>query len=259
LVAPSAATLIIHDNTGSYVVPVAAWLQSSTGPDFASGIIDTNTTNTVQFSFRDSGGVPVNNLMAVLLATNGITPMATANGAPLTTWTNTYGPLVYLGHSVARPYVFSVKGTNGQVVTPMFRLLDTNNSGVTVIGTNVFSFTLGTITTTIANTNAIVINDDTNASPYPSVINVSGLGGILVRTAVTFSNLWHTDPSDIDALVVAPGGTNTLVMAHCGSGYAVTNTTLTFVDSASNKLASASKLVTGTNQPTQYYPVKNFP
>ena len=255
LVAPSAATLTIHDNTGSYVLPVSQWLQTSTGPDFASGIVDTNTTNTVQFAFRDGGGTNVNNLVAVLLTTNGIIPLAATNGAVLATETNTFGALTYNGHSVSRPYVFAVRGTNGQQVIPTFRLLD----GSQIIGTNSFSFMLGTTTTTFANTNAIIINDNTNASPYPSIINVGGIPGTLIKSTVTFSNLWHTSPSDIDALVVMPSGTNTLVMAHAGGSYSVTNLSLIFSDSASNSLPQSAKLTSGTNKPTQYYPVGNFP
>ena len=255
LVSPSAATLTIHDNTGSYVIPVAEWLQTSTGPDFASGIVDTNTTNTVQFAFRDGGGTNVNNLVAVLLTTNGVIPLAATNGAVLATETNTYGPLSYNGHSVSRAYVFAVRGTNGQQIIPTFRLLD----GSQIIGTNSFSFTLGTTTTTFANTNVIVINDNTNASPYPSIIDVSGIPGTLIKSTVTFSNLWHTSPSDIDALVVMPSSTNTLVMAHAGGTISVTNLSLTFSDSASNSLPQSTKLTSGTNKPTQYYPVGNFP
>ena len=255
LVAPSAATLTIHDNTGSYVVPAGSYLIWGNGTNFGSGIIDTNCTNTVLFALRDAGGTNVSNLSAILLATNGITPMLTTTGAGVATETNNYGALYYAGHSVSRPYTFSVHGTNSQQVAATFRLLDGNN----VIGTAVFGYTLGVTTTTFSNATTIVINDNTNASPYPSIINVNGVGTSLVKATVTLNKLWHTSPGDIDALVVAPAGTNTLIMAHTGGGYSVTNVTLTFDDGVTNTLPHTTQITTSTNKPTQFYPVRNFP
>ena len=255
LVAPSAATLTIHDNTGSYVVPAGSYLLWGNGTNFVSGIIDTNSTNTVLFALRDAGGTNVSNLSAILLATNGITPMLTTNGAGVATETNNYGTLYYAGHSVSRPYTFSVHGTNSQQVAATFRLLN----GTNAIGTAVFGYTLGVSTTTFSNATTIVINDNTNASPYPSVINVNGVGTSLVKATVTLYKLWHTSPGDIDALVVAPAGTNTLIMAHTGGGFSVTNVTLTFDDGVTNTLPHTTQITTSTNKPTQFYPVRNFP
>ena len=255
LVAPSAATLTIHDNTGSFVVPAGSYLTWGNGTNFGAGIIDTNCTNTVLFALRDAGGTNVNNLSAILLATNGITPMLTTNGAGVATETNNYGTLYYAGHSVSRPYTFSVHGTNNQQVAATFRLLN----GTNVIGSAVFGYTLGVTTTTFSNATSIVINDNTNASPYPSIINVNGVGTSLVKATVTLNKLWHTSPSDIDALVVAPAGTNTLIMAHTGGGYSVTNVTLTFDDGVTNTLPHTTQITTSTNKPTQFYPVRNFP
>jgi hypothetical protein len=255
LVAPSAATLTIHDNTGSYVVPAGSYLIWGNGTNFANGIIDTNSTNIVQFALRDAGGTNVSNLSAILLATNGITPMLTTAGAPVSTETNNYGSLVYAGHSVSRPYVFSVHGTNSQQVAPTFQLL----AGTNPIGTAVFGYSLGVTTTTFTNATTIVINDTNAASPYPSVINVNGVGTALVKATVTLNKLWHTSPGDISALVTSPSGTNTLIMAHAGGGYSVTNLTLLFDDGATNSLPYNAKIINGTNKPTQYFPVLPFP
>ena len=255
LVAPSAATLTIHDNTGSYVVPAGSYLQWGNGTNFGAGIIDTNSTNIVLFALRDAGGTNVTSLTAILLATNGITPMLTTNGAAYASETNNYGSLYYGGHSVSRPYVFSVHGTNNQQVAATFRLL----SGTNTIGTAVFGYTLGLSAATFSNATTIVINDNTNASPYPSIINVNGVGTALVKATVTLYKLWHTSPSDIDALVVSPAGTNTLIMAHTGGGFSVTNVTLTFDDAVTNTLPHNGQITSGTNKPTQFFPVQNFP
>ena len=48
-------------------------------------------------------------------------------------------------------------------------------------------------------------NDNTNASPYPSVINISGLNGTASKITASFTNVNHTSPDDINALLVAHG------------------------------------------------------
>ena len=71
LIAPYAATLTIHDTSGSYVVPAGSTLIYESGP--TNGIIDPGETVTLLFAFRDAGGNDVTNLYATLLASNGIT------------------------------------------------------------------------------------------------------------------------------------------------------------------------------------------
>ncbi len=247
LLSPSAAKLTIHDNTGSYVIAAGAQLLSETNAGAANGIIDPNETVTVLFGLRDAGGTNVNNLNATLLATNGVTPInpVTAN----------YGTLVYAGHSVSRPFTFTASGTNNQQIAATFKLQDGANN----IGTAIFGFTLGTWTKKFANTNAIIINDNTNATPYPALINVSGVGGSLVKATVTLTNLSHTAPADIGALVVGPNGSNTLIMANAGGTFTVSHVTLTFDDAAATNLPTAGQIISGTNKPSGNLPVKSFP
>ena len=248
LVAPSAATLNILEANGSYVIPAGAQIVTESGP--ANGIVDSNETLTVLFAFRDSAGLDVTNLNAVLLATNGVvSPTAVPPSA-----TN-YGPLKVYGHSVSRPFSFTATGTNAQPFTPTFKLYD----GTKFIGLAAFGFTMGTWTTNFVNTNAIVIRDNTNATPYPVVIQVGGIGGTLLKATVTLNGLYHTSPADVDALVVSPAGLNTLIMANAGAQNVVTNIVLTFDDDATNSLPQFFRLSTGTNKPTQYLPVKQFP
>src|SRR5271169_6786182 len=154
LTTPSAATLTIHDNTGSFVIPAGAALVSESGAGAPNGIIDSNETVTVLFAFRDAGGTNVGNLIATLLATNGVTSIVTN--------TKTYGPLAYLGHSVSQSFTFTAHGSNQQQILPTFQLYD----GPTSIGTAVFSFILGSWTTAYTNSAAVVINDLSTAAPY---------------------------------------------------------------------------------------------
>ncbi len=251
LISPSAATLTIHDDTGSYVIPAGSQMVTnfSSLVNYTNGVIGSNDTVTLLFAFRDAGGTNVNNLIATLLNTNGVTPAAPA--------TTNYGPLIYRGHSVSRPFTFTAHGTNNQQITATFNLFENNTNNK--IGTAIFGYTLGTYTTSWSNSAAIIINDNTNASPYPSIINVTGVGGSLVKATVTLNRLVHTSPSDVDALVVAPSGLNTLVMAHVGGQSYVTNVVLTFDDAATNTMTHGGAAVTGTNKPSAILPVRNFP
>jgi uncharacterized delta-60 repeat protein len=247
LIAPYAATLTIHDSSGSLVIPAGSALvgESFTPPN---GIIDPGETVSLLFALRASGGTNVVNLNATLLATNGIT-------SPSPGGAQSYGSLTVGGPSASRLFSFTASGTNGQLVAATFNL----RSGGNNIGTAVFTYTLGTWKTTFANTNLIVINDDTIASPYPSAITVSNLGGTLIKAAVTLTNLSHTSPSDIDALLVSPGAQDTLIMGHAGGGNAINNVTLIFDDAASNSLPHFTQITSGTNKPTAYLPVPAFP
>jgi len=258
LVAPSAATLTIHDTSGSYVIPSGSALISETGAGAPNGIIDSNETVTVLFAFRDAGGTNVADLIATLLATNGIISPTSPNGTP----TQDYGPLTYGGHSVSRPFTFTAHGTNNQQIAATFSL--TNGAGNVNIGTAVFGYTLGTWTTVVSNSTMIVISAGSVASPYPSIINISGLGGSLVKATITLTNLWHSSPQYIDALLVSPSQFNTLFMAHAGGQNPLQNVTITFDDAASNFLPHLSPITTIpnaviTNKPTAYLPVPPFP
>ncbi len=245
LVNPNGATLNILEANGSYVIPAGAALVSESGP--VNGFVDNGETVQILFAFRDSAGLNVTNLIAYLLATNGVTAPSPASQA--------YGPLTVYGHSVSRPFTFTAAGLNALPITATFKLYD----NASFIGTAAFNFTIGSWTRSFTNNSVIVINDNTNASPYPSVINVSGVGGTLLKATVTLNNLTHTSPADVDALVVAPAGLNTLIMAHTGGNNSVTNIVLTFDDAATNSLSRLGQLTSGTNKPTGFLPVRNFP
>ena len=74
----------------------------------------------------------------------------------------------------------------------------------------------------------------------------------MTKATVTLTNLNHTWPSDIDALLVSPSGQKSYLMAKCGSGYALNNVTLTFDDAAASSLPYSSQIVSGTYRPTSY-------
>jgi uncharacterized delta-60 repeat protein/uncharacterized repeat protein (TIGR01451 family) len=237
LINPSAATLTIVESDGSLVVPSGSALISESGP--VNGVLDPNETVGMLFGLRNGAGSNTVNLVATLLATNGVSnPSAPQN----------YGVLIDHGPSASRLFNFTVNATNGQTLTATFHLQD----GARDMGLALFNFTVGRATNGFTNSALIVINDDTNATPYPSVINISGLAGVVNAATVTFTNFNHTSPSDVNALLVAPSGQKSLLMAKAGGQHAFLNGNLTFDDSASSYLPQGTQITSGTYKPTSY-------
>ena len=240
---PSAATLTIVETDGSLIIPAGSALISESGP--VNGVIDPGETVTLLFALRDSTGTNTGNLVATLLATNGITKPS----AP-----QPYGALAVHGPSVSRPFSFTASGVNGQTISATFQLQD----GAVNRGLAIFTFTLGQSAASFANPSAIIINDSPLAgtaglaTPYPSVININGLAGLVSKATVTLSNLNHTWPGDIDALLVSPTGQKSFLMAKCGGSNELNNVTLTFDDAAASILPRSGQIVSGTNRPTSY-------
>jgi hypothetical protein len=250
LVKPSLATLTILENGGSFVIPAGSQMVTNyTSPaNGLNGIIGANDTVQVLFGLRDSAGLNVTNLIAYLQATNGVISPSPAS--------QTYGPLIVYGHSVSRAFTFTAQGTNTQAIAPTFQLYDNSK----FIGTAVFNYTLGSWTTVFASTNPIVINDNTNATPYPSLISASGVGNYLLKATVTLTNMSHVSPSDIGALVVSPSQKNTLIMSQAGGSLVINHVTLTFDDSTNwPALPQYGQIVTGTNKSTAYGTTQPFP
>lgn len=112
--------------------------------------------------------------------------------------------------------------------------------------------------TTFNNTTTIAIpatgsaNQTGPASPYPSPITVSGMAGAVTQVSVRFSGLTHSALNDIDAMVVAPGGANLVVLSDIGDPNTLAfanNATLTFADSGAGSVPTGN-VSTGTYKPT---------
>jgi hypothetical protein len=139
-------------------------------------------------------------------------------------------------------------------------------SGGNSIGTALFTYTLGTWTTLFYNTNPIVINPDGIASPYPSIINVTNVGGDIINTTVTLTNMNASSPHSVDVLVVSPAQQDALIMAHVGGQNTIKNVTLTFDDNMADiikysltNLTESGQIFSGTNTSSANLPVPNFP
>lgn len=118
-----------------------------------------------------------------------------------------------------------------------------------------------TVTKTFENGTVISIPDarvvDTNgpANPYPSPTIVSGIKQGRIRDLnLTLRGFSHTFPADVAVLLVAPDGTNALVMADVGElnltgAEEVSNLTITLDDEATQPLPVEAQLTSGTFQP----------
>lgn len=234
VVNPGAAVLTILDNDGSVIQPAGvALISESVAP--ANGVIDTNETVTLWFALRNALGASTTNLTARLLTTNGVAnPSATQN----------YGVLRPGGASASRQFTFAANGTNGGAVVATFELKD----GQLPLGYVVFNFVLGSTSSAFSNTAPVTIRDNTTADPYPSLINVSGVGGSISKATVTLSNLTHSFSGDIDSLLAGPSGANVVFFSDAG-GVPLNNVTLTFSDTATNTIPTVGPITDGTYLP----------
>jgi subtilisin-like proprotein convertase family protein len=103
-----------------------------------------------------------------------------------------------------------------------------------------------------ANTNAITIQDATQASPYPSQIFVDGLQGSVTKVTVKLNGLAHPNPDDIDMLLVGPQGQKALLMSDTGGANALAGVDLVFDQAAASALPDAAAIAAGTYQPTDF-------
>lgn len=115
---------------------------------------------------------------------------------------------------------------------------------------------------TFANNAAISIpgsNTSGHAAPYPSTIGVSGMTGNVTDVDVTLTGVTHTNPDDIDVLLVGPIGQNVRLMSDTGGGNPISNVNLTLDDEAASGLADSMQISSGTYKPSNFgSPVDNF-
>ncbi len=214
----------------------------------SNGVADPGEIVTVSLPISNSGQEPFTNLAATLQTSGSV--VSTSNP------TQSYGALG-VGSTAAKSFTFTVSPSAacGSSIPLTLQLQD----GATSFGTLSYSLALGKITTTTAtasasNTAKITINDNAAASPYPSPITVSGVnlsnGYNVSKVTVQLNGFTHTWPSDVDVLLVGPGGQKLLLMSDCGGNTPVsTGINLNFDDAATASLTS-SALTAGTYKPT---------
>ena len=209
-----------------------------------SGSINTNQAVTVAFTMENVGKASTSNLVATLQASGGVTPGAVAS--------QTYGAIAP-GASATESFTFTAHGSPGAVITATMALADGTNS----LGNVTYTFVLP-LTSAFTNSSAIIIPDFGPGNPYPSVIPISGVSGVVSGATVTLQGFAHTFPHDVNIMLISPAGQQLVLLAHVGGPYSVTNLTLTFEDSASNSLPTTA-LSSGAFLPTLIPPLDVFP
>jgi subtilisin-like proprotein convertase family protein len=208
----------------------------------ANGAVDPGETVTLDFTLSNAGTAPTTNLVATLLTLGGVTPLSPAQS---------YGILSPGGPPVTRSFTFLASGVCGSNIAPRLQLQD----GPASLGTVFQTLTLGAVapaTNAFASAGPLTLPALNAATPYPSTITVSGLANPVTRLTVTLSNLVHTFPSDLDLLLVGPGGQKVMLMSDAGGSTGVNGVNLTFDDAAADLLPSTNALTSGTYRPTNY-------
>jgi uncharacterized repeat protein (TIGR01451 family) len=217
------------------IVPAGATLTAESGP--VNGAIDPGENVTISFALSNVGSTNTpGNFSATLLPGGGV---SNPSGA------QTYGTLLPGGPAVSRSFNFTATGSLGGTVTATLQLANGVNTNVT------FTFNFPAISN-FASTAPIIIPDHGPAIPYPSIINVSGMTGLVSAVSVNLNGFTHSFPRDVSALLVSPSGATTMLMSHSGASLSVTNLTFTFADSAPTTVPFGSVLTSGTYHPTNY-------
>ena len=103
--------------------------------------------------------------------------------------------------------------------------------------------------TTVSNAQAIVIPKSGSATPYPSTIEVSDLRGVVTDLNVRLDGFEHAFPSDVDVVLVGPGGQNVDLMNGVGGFGSVSGLTLTFDDDGT-PMKQGRTVTSGTFSPS---------
>jgi uncharacterized repeat protein (TIGR01451 family)/uncharacterized delta-60 repeat protein len=222
---------------------VAALALTSEVPGPANGAFDINEQVTVNVTFRNIGETSTSAAVASLAATGGVV----LHAGPQTASLGALAP----NAAVSRSFTFTATGTNGGTLSLTFNLTD---SGSVTYDPAVLNYRLGGSTST-TRTNQITINSQGDATPYPDVLLVSGLVGIVDTVSLTLSNVSHSYPDDIDMVLVSPAGQAVLVMSDAGGDKILNNVTFTISDQASIDLPDNAQIVNGGSYRPRDYSV----
>jgi hypothetical protein len=88
------------------------------------------------------------------------------------------------------------------------------------------------------------------ATPYPSNIFVTGLGGNVGAVTVNLNNISSSNIQQTDLLLVGPTGAQIIPFASVGDGSAIAGVNVVLDDAASSLIPGGSPLVNGSYKPT---------
>ncbi len=107
---------------------------------------------------------------------------------------------------------------------------------------------------TFCNLAPITVRDATSAIPFPSTITLSGIASGSFKVTATVRRITHPLLSDLEMLLVGPGGQTVMLMSDAASVLNQSrNITLTFDDDATSPIQQGlPDLQSGTYKPTNY-------
>jgi subtilisin-like proprotein convertase family protein len=97
----------------------------------------------------------------------------------------------------------------------------------------------------------------TGPLPYPSALTVAGAHNSITDVNVVLNGFTHTSPSDVDVLLVGPGGQQATVLSDVGSDADASGVNLVLDDDAATQVPTP--VVAGTFQPTNSGASDPFP
>jgi len=244
--------LVVYNATSTAVPVISATDYSVVAESCvpANQTVDEGETVTVRVTLSNQGSAPTTQLLATLLATNGVVAPGTAQD---------YGALSPDGQPVSRGFTFTADAACGGNLGMVLVLRDgTNELGAVTLNLPAGQRIVQSFT--YSNVAALTIPDSGKASQYPSTIPVSGLTGVVTKVVATLAGYAHTWPDDVDVLLVGPAGQKVLLMSDCGGGYARDGVTFTFDDAAPSSLADNAANASGNYKPTNFDSTSdNFP
>jgi subtilisin-like proprotein convertase family protein len=242
-------SLYVYDNVASSHGTIAGWslmVASGTAAPTISDIPDQSTAvNTATSAIPFTVGDADTQLSNLTLSGSSNNPTVIPNGN-----------IVFGGSGANRTVTLTPAANQTGTATITVTVSDGTNSASDTFVLTVSPPFVGT--RSFANATAITIPSIGAATPYPSVINVNGMGGTISNVTVTLANLSHSYADDIDVLLVGPAGQKVTLMSDAGTGQ-TSNATLTFSDGAAGTLPQTGALLSGTYKPTDYPPADTYP
>jgi uncharacterized repeat protein (TIGR01451 family) len=227
-------TILNDDPLPSLTISDAAVLEGNTGTTNAVFAVSLSPASgqTVSVNYATASGTAATG--ADFIATNGLLSFPPGT-------TNLTINVAVIGDALIEP-------------TETFLVNLSNPAQATLSRTQAVGTILADETRTLAFTNAcpIIVPDFGAGSPYPSLIELSGLTGVVTRVTATLNGLSHSSPADLDILLVGPSGQRVLLMSDAGANIPVNNATLTFSDAAASGLPDATAIGSGTFKPTNF-------
>ena len=237
-----ASFTITQQNPLSFAVPqeLALVAEDCQPANYAA---DPGEVVSFEFALINSGPTPQGPVTATLLATNGVIPLTGSQNLGVIP-TGGYPP-------VGARFTLLATGPCGGSVQAVWRLEDGTNPPVHIT----HSIALGAWVssgTSYLNPAPIGIPVRNEALTYPSVINVSLIPGVVGSVRVWINTLGHSNPDDLDILLVGPGGQAVLLMSDCGGSADLNGVTLVFDDATTNSLPDNAQINSGEFKPTNF-------